>query len=255
VRVAVAARERGLPIAGTIFRVGSEPLTPAKQRVAAEAGARLVTHYSLSETGTVAMACSRSGALDDVHVLASKVAVTTRPLATPAFVDPVDAIYLTTLLPITPKLLLNVETGDFGTLVSRECGCALGRRGFVQHLHTIRSWEKLTSEGITFLGSVLGVLLDDVLPTRFGGSPLDYQFVEEEDPTTTRVSIIVSPRIGAIDEGDIVQVVLDQLAVRDLGHRLMADMWRQGGTLRVVRREPFRTGAGKVLPLHHLERR
>ncbi|MGH9387344.1 MAG: hypothetical protein ACRD2N_24025 [Vicinamibacterales bacterium] len=255
VRVAVAAREQGLPIAGTTFRVGGEPLTPAKQRVASEVGARLIAHYSLSETGTIAMGCARGAAVDDVHVLESKVAVTIRPRTTPAFVDPVNAIYLTTLLPSTPKLLLNVETGDFGTLVGRECGCTLSRCGFHRHLHTIRSWEKLTSEGITFLGSTLVALMEDVLPGRFGGSPLDYQLVEEEDATRTRVSIIVSPRIGAVDESGVVGFVLDQLALQDAGHRLMADVWRQGGTLRVVRREPFRTGAGKVLPLHHMERR
>jgi hypothetical protein len=30
----------------------------------------------------------------------------------------------------------------------------------------------------------------------------------------------------------------------------MAGIWGEGGTLRVVRREPYATSASKVLPLH-----
>ena len=31
---------------------------------------------------------------------------------------------------------------------------------------------------------------------------------------------------------------------------MMAEIWRQGQTLRVVRKEPFSTGVAKILPLH-----
>jgi hypothetical protein len=33
---------------------------------------------------------------------------------------------------------------------------------------------------------------------------------------------------------------------------VMADSWRDAGTLRLVRREPYVTGASKVMPLHIL---
>ena len=33
---------------------------------------------------------------------------------------------------------------------------------------------------------------------------------------------------------------------------LMADVWRQGEVLRVVRREPYATESAKILPLHIL---
>ena len=33
-------------------------------------------------------------------------------------------------------------------------------------------------------------------------------------------------------------------------NRLMAEVWEQGETLRVVRREPSLTSAAKILPLH-----
>jgi len=35
---------------------------------------------------------------------------------------------------------------------------------------------------------------------------------------------------------------------------MMADLWREGRTLRVVRGEPFVTGAAKILPLHILKK-
>ena len=50
--------------------------------------------------------------------------------------------------------------------------------GYTTHIHTIRSWEKLTSEGMTFCGHDLIRLIEEVLPARFGGRPTDYQFVE-----------------------------------------------------------------------------
>ena len=35
----------------------------------------------------------------------------------------------------------------------------------------------------------------------------------------------------------------------------MAKCWQEGHTVRVVRREPYITGAAKILPLHNLQRR
>jgi hypothetical protein len=34
----------------------------------------------------------------------------------------------------------------------------------------------------------------------------------------------------------------------------MVDLWREGGTARVARREPYVSAAGKILPLHLLKR-
>ena len=255
VRACVVARDLGAHLHGTFFRVGGEPLTDAKARLIEAAGATASTHYAMSETGPIAMGCAHPQAFDDTHVLESKVLLTTHRRAVAAFAEPVDAIHLTTISRSSPKVMLNVETGDCGTLVRRECGCTLGAWGLGQHLHTIRSWEKLTSEGITFLGSSLVELLDEVLPRSFGGAPLDYQLLEEEEGGLTRVSIVVAPRVGPIDEARVVDVALGHLAGRDSGHRLMTSVWRDGTTLRVVRREPVRTVAGKVLPLHVAEKR
>jgi hypothetical protein len=243
VRVCLAARERGLDITGTHFRVGGESLTPAKVRFISEMGSRVVCHYAMSESGPLGMACATPNAIDDVHVLQSKAALIQRADG---------AILATSLLPASPKLMINVETGDSGVLERRTCGCPLGDIGFDLHLHGIRSYEKLTAEGIQFLGSELAALLEEVLPAAFGGSLTDYQLVEQEQQGLSKVSIVASLRVGALDEAKVVKTALEFLARHSVGHQLMAKFWEEGHTLGVVRREPYTTAAGKILPLHIL---
>ena len=147
--------------------------------------------------------------------------------------------------------MLNVESGDYGTLEERSCGCPWEELGYSKHLVGMHSYEKLTSEGVTFLGADLHYVLEEVLPARFGGSPIDYQFLEEEEAGMSRVSLLVAPRVGEIDERDVFETVLKTLRGVP-GGREMTDQWRQGDTLRVVRREPYVTATAKILPLHIL---
>jgi hypothetical protein len=146
--------------------------------------------------------------------------------------------------------MINVELGDFGVLGTRQCGCPWDRFSFTTHLHTIRSYEKLTSEGMHFTGSDLLSLVDDLLPRTFGGTPTDYQFVEEERDGLPAVSLIVSPRVNGVSADAVADVVLRTLGARDPAHRMMAAIWRDGRTLHVVRREPYATRTGKILALH-----
>jgi hypothetical protein len=80
---------------------------------------------------------------------------------------------------------------------------------------------------------------------------VDYQLVEEEEDGVTRVSVLVAPRLGDLDEDEVIETVLRTVGFADWSRR-MADTWRKAGTLRVKRREPYATRAGKVLPLHVL---
>jgi hypothetical protein len=247
VRVCSWARDNKLDISGTLFRLGGEPLTAAKARLMGDLGCRSLCFYSITEMSFVGAPCGDPQAPDDVHLLTDKVAAIVRPR--PAGAGTVDALIYTTLLPSSPKLLLNVESGDFATVTSRTCTCPMGRLGFTQHLHEIRSYEKLTSEGVSFLGTELLRLVEEVLPAAFGGSPLDYQLVEAELQGTTRILIVASPRLGALDERAVIARVLDTL--REVpGGRAMTEHWAQGETLMVVRREPLQTASAKVLPLH-----
>jgi hypothetical protein len=93
----------------------------------------------------------------------------------------------------------------------------------------VTSYEKLTDEGMTYDATALVDLVEAALPARFGGGPADYQVLEEEDADgLTRLTLIVSPRLGPLDEAAL--------------------LWGQAGLLRVRREEPRPTLRGKVLP-------
>ena len=113
----------------------------------------------------------------------------------------------------------------------RACGCPIGELGLPLHVHTLRSVEKLSSEGMSFIGSDLIVLIEETLPQRFGGSATDYQFVEEEVNGLPKVSLLVSPQLGTINEPAVVSTVLETLGRHSTGTQMMADVWRGGGTL------------------------
>jgi hypothetical protein len=249
VRACVAAEQLGLDITGTFLRLGGEPLTPAKAAAMERAGARPVSNYTMSELGRIGLACAQPTALDDLHVMTDRLAVIQRERAVGNGAV-VGALLYTTLRATSPKVMLNVESDDYGTLEQRECGCLLGELGLTTHVHDVRSYEKLTSEGMTFIGTELIDLVDDVLPARFGGRPTDYQLVEEEVDGIPKVAVVIDPRVGDVEEGAVIAAVLCALGSGPGYKAMMADAWRDGGTLRVVRREPYATGAGKVLPLH-----
>ena len=253
VRVCLAARERGLDISGTFFHVVGEPYTPAKAEVVASVGAAAMSRYAMRELGIVGVGCAHPEEVDEIHLLSEKVALIQRPKTVTASGRTVDALVFTTLLPSCPKLMLNTEMDDYATVSERDCGCWLDELGLRTHVSGIRSYEKLTSEGVTFLGSELFRLLEEVLPARLGGGPTDYQLVEEEEADgLPRVSLVIHPGVGPVDERSALATVFAALEAVPQGGALMADEWRQGGTLRVVRRAPYETRSAKILPLHVL---
>ncbi len=250
VRICLSAEELGLDLTGTVFRGGGEPYTEGKAAVLRRLGARALLGYAMQEAGTVAAPCGDPLVADDLHLMKEKLAILQRPLNLDQNLE-VQAFFLTGLLTSASKLMLNAETGDYGVMEERDCGCLWSEVGFMTHVHTIRSYEKLTSGSATFLGSMLHEVLEDRLPSRFGGSPLDYQLVEDEEDGVPRVSVVVSPRVGPVDENAVIEAVLEGLSFADWSRR-QADLWRQNHTLRVRRREPYATRAGKILPLHVL---
>jgi hypothetical protein len=50
------------------------------------------------------------------------------------------------------KVRLSMENGDFAELATGSCDCKFDELGLRQHLRHVRSFEKLTSEGMTFFG-------------------------------------------------------------------------------------------------------
>jgi hypothetical protein len=163
----------------------------------------------------------------------------------------VDALLVTSLLPTAPRVLLNVETDDYGVLEQRRCGCPLDELGLHTHVRDVRSFKKLTAEGVTLVGSEMEHVLEHVLPERFGGSALDYQLAEEEDAEGfTRIAIRVSPSVGALDEGAVLATVLAALEQASISADLAMRLWNHTGAIRVVRDAPIVGARGKLLPLH-----
>ena len=246
VRICLEALGAGLDVAGTWFRFAGEAYTPGKAAVVSEAGANALCHYSVSEIGRVGFACTAPAALDDVHLLTEKLALLQRPRPAQGG-SIVPAFYLTTLMTSCPKVMLNVEVDDYGVVETRQCGCPLAELGLVTHLRDIRSFEKLAGGRINFVGNDLIVLVDETLPSRFGGAPTDYQLVEEDVHGHPRLTIVASPRVGDLDEQALVEAVTSALAATN---REFIETARARGTLRVVRREPYETAGSKLLPLH-----
>ena len=115
-------------------------------------------------------------------------------------------------------------------------------------MHGIRSWEKLTSEGMNFLGHDLIRLLEEVLPGRFGGAATDYQMVETEEAGLPKVDLVISPRVGPVDEHAVIDTTIGFLNGQSGGG--FGERWREADTLRVRRVEPHLTFGGKVQALH-----
>ncbi len=248
VRVSVTARYMGLDISGNHFLTGSEPLTPAREREIRAAGCTVTAHYASVETGIIACGCRYSTG-DQMHLLESRLSVIQRERQVGYTGVTVNAILLTTLLPASPKIFINMENGDYATIERRPCGCKFAGLGLTDHISHVRSYEKLTSEGMTFFAADLVRIVEEVLPAKFGGSPLDYQAVEEQDEMgLSRLTLIISPRAGNVNEAAVAKTVLEELSREGGPYRKMAKIWQEANTVRVRREEPHPTKRGKVFP-------
>jgi hypothetical protein len=138
--------------------------------------------------------------------------------------------------------------GDRAMINERRCGCPLEKLGWKTHLHTIRSFEKLTSVGVTFEDTNIIPLLEEVLPRCFGGGPMDYQLVEEEaDDGEPRLRLLVDPSVGSVDPIAVSNAFLEAIGTNSEDKKDMAAQWRQAGVLRVERKAPYPTPSGKIL--------
>ena len=163
----------------------------------------------------------------------------------------VPALHFTTLLPTAPKILLNAGNDDYGIIERRSCGCLFEQIGLTDHLKEVRSFSKLTGEGVTLVGSEMISMLEDVLPSRFGGSALDYQLLEEEDDRGfTQVTLLISPRVDIRDEAAVIDTVWEAFRARSVGTDQARLLWQSAGTLRIRRGEPVWTARGKLMPMH-----
>ena len=254
-RVCLAAQEAGIDLRGAVFFGTSEPATSAKVRHIQATGAGFISTYGMVETNRIGIGCARTGQCDDLHLHSDAFALFTHPYPVPGFGVTVPAFNITSLLPRTSKVLLNVQMDDYGILEEHPCGCDLQSYGYTTHIREIRSYSKLTGEGVTLIGNEIARVLEEVLPGRFGGSPLDYQLVEEEDEQGfTRLYLVISPRVEIGDEGQVIAVVLEALRESSPMADAARSIWQHTKTLQVKRMEPVLTTRGKQFPLRMLPR-
>ncbi len=249
VRLCLTAKQKGISIAGARFMLSGEPITAARIATIRSAGCTPIPRYGSIETGAIGYGCANGEHADDVHMVGDMQALIQAGASNPAGL-PSNAILISTLHPLSPFLMLNVSMGDAATLRERQCGCAVQQLGWTRLLHDIRSFEKLTGNGVTFLGTEVIRILEDVLPLRFGGAPTDYQLMEEETTDGLPIlSLSAHPSLGPIDEDEIAECFLAELATTSAAARIMTQMWRDSNTFRVARRPPVVSKAGKILHL------
>ncbi len=254
VRVCIAAAEKNLNIKGTKFLVTGEPLTPQKRTEIEAVGGAPVPVYGISEAGVIAAGCNQSHPQSDhCHLYKDTTAIISHRQNVPHSDLFVESYLFTSLLYESPKILLNVGMGDYGEISSESCACVFGQVGFDACLNNIRSYEKLTGEGVTFVDTDFIRIIERDLPERFGGRSTDYQLVEKEDSRGfTHLQLLVSPRVGEIQETEVLDRFLNLLrraeASPDSWSQSGTEMWKQSNMLQIVREFPFPTVSGKIMP-------
>jgi hypothetical protein len=250
VRVAAAATELGLDIAGTIVLTTGEALTEAKRAVIERAGCEAHARYTISELGPVGIGCRKMRG-NCVHICKDSVAVISRRRVAPLSEVEVESFLFTALLPEAATILINVEMDDAGELGPAACGCEWTGLGFDLQADKIFSYGKLTGHGATLVGGEMLRILETVLPGAFGGAPTDYQLVEREGANQTEYELRVNPRV-AIPSCDAVRERFLAEVKGLWGGGLTVSRWMHGEGVRVVHAEPYAGRRGKVLSLHLL---
>lgn len=258
VRVCMAAMENNLNINGVRFLVTGETLSSQKKIEIERAGARAIPVYGISEAGVIAAGCDQEHSemeSDHCHLYKDTTAIISHKYLVSHFDTIVDSFLFTTLLYESPKLLLNVGMGDYGKIYTSKTDCEFGKIGFDTHLSDIKSYEKLTGEGVTFVDTDFIRIIEKDLPERFGGCSTDYQLIQEEDGKgLNRLRLLISPSLGNIDEVKVVKEFIDLLRCSENSPESWAQsgtvMWDQARMVRVRREYPVATSSGKILPFH-----
>jgi hypothetical protein len=250
IRICQAAASLGTDIAGTQFTVGGEPLTAARLAMIQKCGAAAVPRFMSVECGYIGYGCLNPGSADDYHSLNDFTAVIQAGPDGVKYGFPPEALLLTSLRPTSPFLLLNVSLGDQASMDRRSCGCPLEKLGWTDHFRLVRSFEKLTSGGMTFLDSDIIYVLEKILPSRFGGTPLDYQLLEEEsEEGNPRLILLISPEVGPLEDQEVLRYFYQAIGRGSGAERVMSFQWRSAGFISIRRQRPRTTQTGKILHL------
>ncbi len=239
VRAVQAAVKHGRDLSGSVIFVGGEPLRPEHHAFMTSAGIEILPRYVTTEAGLVGASCTNRKKPDEMHIYQDRLAII-QGLGQ-------RDLLVTTILPTTPKLLLNVDFGDEGVLTRRECECTFGKLGMNMFVSNVRSRMKHTGEGMSVFVSDLEGIVGKLI-NRFGGSPADYQFRKiREIDGLERIAVVVSPTVEGINEEVFIEQVFNSLGELNLRCRLAADMWQQTSMFVLVRDYPMVTKGQKQL--------
>ena len=231
-----------------------EPLTPQKKREIEAVGASPVPVYGISEAGVIAAGCNHNHSESDhCHLYKDAISIISHRQSVPHSDLFVESYLFTSLVHESPKILINVGMGDYGEISTQSCSCAFGEFGFDRCLSNVRSYEKLTGEGVTFVDTDFVRIIERDLPAQFGGRSTDYQLVEKEDSRgLTHLQLLVSPRIGEIDETKVLDTFLNLLKRAQHSAECWShsgtEMWKQSNMVKIVREFPIATTSAKILP-------
>jgi len=244
------ARRAGLDLRGAQLTISGEPATPARVAEIKAAGFTPVVAYGTRESGLIAHGCLEPTVADDMHLYHDAYGIVRVPGGEATAELPSGAVLLTGLLPSWPYALLNVSLGDQARMTRRECGCAMGALGWTWHLDTVRSFEKISVAATSIHFSNIERLVDEVLPSQFGGAPIDYQLYDVDDEMVhgqTRLRLLIAPSVGAIDEQRARTLAL--AALRRDG-AITADLETARDWFTVDRQPPVVSAGGKIYQIH-----
>jgi len=247
VRACLAASQANLSLDGVVFLIGGETITASKRQSIEDSGAVCVPLFGCTETGESGEGCLNPLSPDDMHLYEHKFVLASRRHSVGAVKD-LETPLFTGLGRAAPKIVVNGDTGDAGTVERRDCGCPWGDLGYRTHWRDVWSYSKLTAEGMTLPGDEVYEILERHMPQRFGGGAGDYQLIAEpEQGGFVRYRLAVNPSVGPLDEQAVARAFREALAVGSL--RAMAELLGRAGHLSVVRRAPMLQPGGKSLPV------
>jgi hypothetical protein len=250
-RHAQAARASKADHSGARLTVVGEPLTVTRRRTIESTGAEVVPTYRTAEAGAIGFGCLSPAVTDEVHLGHDLIAVIPASPSSSLDAAAPRGLFVTSLRPRAPLMLLNAALGDEALIGRRACGCPLEALGWTTHAHSISGVDKLTAAGMTFLDIDLIRVLDELLPARFGGGPTHYQLVEEEGEDGQPIlQLLIDPALGRVDQRAAQETFLEAIGAGSGAERVMALQWRAAGLPRVERQVPLAGRTGKILHLH-----
>ncbi|MEW5817218.1 MAG: hypothetical protein AB1798_17715 [Spirochaetota bacterium] len=255
VRLCLYAYDAQIDLKGVQITMSGEPTTRTRLEIVQRSNAEAFPAIGSAECGYLGYGCLKPNAPDDVHFLKDLNAVIQPGLVAQGSHLRENSLLISSLRSHAPIIMLNVSLGDMAFMDKKECGCPLGELGLDTHIHGIRSFEKLTSGGMTFFDSDLIQILEIDLPAQFGGSATDYQLIEDEDAEgKPLLKLIVHPKLGNLPESKVKEAFLNSVASHGGAEKLMSKIWRAGDMLSVESGYPKTTSTGKIQHMHIMRR-